>query len=188
MREEPPLSWYCDIAPGHPFHGPYHDAEYGFPLTDEAALFERLTLEIFQAGLSWLIVLKKRDGTRAAFDGFDVDTVAAYGEADIARLVADARIIRNRRKIAATIENARRVQALRASHGGFAAWIAANHPRQKDEWVALFRKTFVFMGGEVVGEFLMSIGYLPGAHREDCPAFARIAPLNPAWSTGRTRT
>ena len=73
------MSWYCDVAPGHPVHGPYHDNEYGFPLEDEAALLERLSLEIFQAGLSWLIVLKKRPSTVAAFDGFDVDSVAGYG-------------------------------------------------------------------------------------------------------------
>ncbi|CAA7617739.1 DNA-3-methyladenine glycosylase I [Magnetospirillum sp. UT-4] len=175
------MNWYCDVAPGHPYHQPYHDLEYGVPLEDEAALFERLSLEIFQAGLSWLIVLKKRPALVAAFDGFDPDRVAAYGEADIARLMADAGIIRNRRKILAVIENARRLPALRASHGSLAGWIKANHPLSKDEWVKLFRKTFVFMGGEVVNEFLMSIGYLPGAHREDCPAFARIAPLRPAW-------
>lgn len=175
------MSWYCDVAPGHPVHGPYHDHEYGFPLDDERALFERLSLEIFQAGLSWLIVLKKRPTLVAAFDGFAPDRVAAYGEADIARLMADPGIIRNRRKIAAVIENARRVVALRGRHRSFAAWIAAHHPLAKDEWVALFRKTFVFMGGEVVGEFLMSIGYLPGAHRDDCPVHARIAPLKPAW-------
>jgi DNA-3-methyladenine glycosylase I len=175
------MSWYCDVAPGHPFHGPYHDHEYGFPLDDERALFERLTLEIFQAGLSWLIVLKKREALVEAFDGFDIDRIAAYGEDDVARLMADARIIRNRRKILATIENARRLQGLRAAHGSFAAWIAANHPKPLDQWVKLFRQTFVFMGGEVVNEFLMSIGILPGAHRQDCPAYARIAAARPAW-------
>ena len=175
------MSWYCDSAPGHPFHGPYHDDEYGFPIEDEAALFERLALEIMQAGLSWLIVLKKRQGMAAAFDGFDVDRVASYGEADTARLLADAGIIRNRRKVAAIIENARRLQALRPSHGGFARWIAAHHPLKKEDWVKVFRRTFVFMGGEVVGEFLMSIGYLPGCHRPDCPAYARIAALDPPW-------
>lgn len=175
------MSWYCDVAPGHPHHGPYHDTEYGFPIADERALFERLALEIFQAGLSWLIVLKKREGLAEAFDRFEVDRVAAYGETDRARLLADARIIRNRRKIDAIIENARRVQDLRGRHGSFADWIAVHHPRTKEEWVALFRRTFVFMGGEVVNEFLMSIGYLPGAHREDCPVFARIAARNPAW-------
>lgn len=169
------MSWYCDSAPGHPVHGPYHDLEYGFPVADERVLFERLSLEIFQAGLSWLIVLKKRPALSAAFDGFDVDRVADYGPADIERLLADPGIIRNRRKVEAVIENARRLQALRqAEEGGFARWIARHHPLAKAEWVRLFRKTFVFMGGEVVGEFLMSIGYLPGAHREDCPVQARL--------------
>jgi len=178
------MSWYCDIAPGHPFHGPYHDHEYGFPLDDERALLERLALEIFQAGLSWLIVLKKRDALVEAFDRFEIDRVAAYTEADVARLMADARIIRNRRKIEATIENARRIQTLRAAHGSFAAWIGANHPRPLDQWLKLFKQTFVFMGGEVVNEFLMSIGYLSGAHRPDCPAYARIAVMRPAWMDG----
>ena len=173
---------YCDVAPGHPLHGPYHDTEYGFPLTDEAALLERLSLEIFQAGLSWLIILKKRPTIAAAFGGFDVNRVAAYGENDRERLLTDAGIIRNRRKVDAIIENARRVVGLRESNGGIAAWIASMHPLGKDEWVKAFRKTFVFMGSEVVGEFLMSIGYLPGAHREDCPAYAKIAPLRPPWS------
>ena len=90
------MSSYCDIAPGHPLHGPYHDREYGFPQRDEAVLFERLLLEINQAGLSWETILRKRDGFRQAYDGFDVDTVAAYGEKDRARLLADAGIIRNR--------------------------------------------------------------------------------------------
>jgi len=175
------MSWYCDVAPGHPVHQPYHDEEYGFPQDDERVLFERLSLEIFQAGLSWLIVLKKRPALVAAFDRFEPDLVAAYGEADILRLMGDAGIIRNRRKIEAVIENAKRLKALRASHGSFAAWVAAHHPLDKAGWVKLFKKTFVFMGGEVVNEFLMSIGYLPGAHREDCPAFGRIAVHRPAW-------
>jgi len=175
------MSWYCDIAPGHPFHGPYHDHEYGFPQDDEAVLFERLALEIFQAGLSWLIVLKKRPGFSRAFRGFEVDTVAAFGPEDVERLRADAEIIRNRLKIEAVIENARRIQGLRESHGGFAAWIAAHHPLPLADWVKLFRKTFKFTGPEVVNEFLMSIGYLPGAHSESCPVHAEIQALNPPW-------
>ncbi len=175
---------YCAYAPGHPLHGPYHDEEYGFPVADEAVLFERLVLEINQAGLSWELMLKKRAALRAAFDGYDVDRVAAYGEAERARLLADAGIVRNRRKIDAVIENARRIQALRQGHGGFAAWLDAHHPRERAGWVALFRRTFLFMGPEVVGEFLMSIGYLPGAHRPDCPVSARIAALAPPWMRG----
>jgi DNA-3-methyladenine glycosylase I len=172
---------YCDSAPGHPLHGPYHDGEYGFPASAEAVLFERLVLEINQAGLSWLTVLQKRENFRNAYAGFDVDRVAAFGEADRARLLADAGIIRNRLKVNAAIENARRVQALRDSHGGFAAWLDVHHPLPKADWVRLFKKTFLFTGGEITGEFLMSLGYLPGAHREGCPVLERLTTLRPRW-------
>lgn len=174
---------YCDVAPGHPLHGPYHDREYGFPTSDERVLFERMVLEINQAGLSWELMLKKRDGFRAAYDGFEVDRVAAYGARERARLLGDPGIIRNRRKVDAAIENARRIRALRDSHGGLAGWLAAHHPRDKTDWVKLLRGSFVFMGPEVVGEFLMSIGYLPGAHRPDCPVQKQIASLRPPWMT-----
>ena len=172
---------YCDIAPGHPVHADYHANEYGFPQRDERELFERLLLEINQAGLSWETILRKREGFRNAYSGFDVDAVAAYGEADIARLMADAGIIRNRLKVLAAIHNAQVIQRLRDSHGSFVAWLDAQHPLSKPEWVKLFKKTFRFTGGEITGEFLMSLGYLPGTHRQDCPAFARIAELQPPW-------
>ncbi len=172
---------YCDSAPGHPDHGPYHDTEYGFPARDEAILFERLVLEINQAGLSWLTILRKRPAFTAAYDAFDVDTVAAYDEDQRARLLADAGIIRNKLKVNAAIENARRIQGLRKSHGSFADWLDAHHPLPKDDWVKLFKKTFLFTGGEITGEFLMSLGYLPGAHREDCPVQQAIAGINPPW-------
>src|SRR3546814_5637518 len=116
------MSGYCSVAPGHEWHGDYHDSEYGFPVRDEAVLFERLVLEINQAGLSWLTILKKRDAFRQAYDGFDVDRVAAYGERERLRLLADAGIIRNRLKVDAAIENAEVLQAIRAAAGSFAAW------------------------------------------------------------------
>lgn len=169
---------YCDFAPGHPFHGPYHDLEYGFPIADDDALFERLVLEINQAGLSWLTILKKRDTFRAAFHDFAIDRVRRMKPE---RLLRDPGIIRNRLKIEAAIENARRIAALRKSHGSFAAWLDAHHPRSKDEWVRLFRRTFVFTGGEITGSFLISIGYLAGAHDETCPVYRKIARLRPAW-------
>jgi len=177
------MSGYCNIAPGHPVHGHYHDQEYGFPQRDEAELFERLLLEINQAGLSWETILKKREGFRRAYSAFDVDAVAAYGEKDIARLMAEPAIIRNRLKVLAAIHNAQVIQGLRASHGGFASWLDAHHPRGKADWVKLFKKTFRFTGGEITGEFLMSLGYLPGAHRADCPVFVRIDELGPPWRT-----
>ena len=172
---------YCDAARGHPFHGPYHDHEYGFPLRDDDLLFERLILEINQAGLSWLTILKKRDAFRQAYAGFDVDRVAAFGDADRARLMADAGIIRNRLKIDAAIHNAIVIQKLRNELGSFAAWLDSHHPRDKAEWVKLFRKTFRFTGGEIVGEFLLSTGYLPGAHVPECPVYDRIIALSPPW-------
>ena len=172
---------YCDYAKGHELHGPYHDREYGFPIEDEAALFERLLLEINQAGLNWELILKKREGFREAYDGFDVDTVAGYGEADRERLLGDPGIVRNRLKVNAAIHNAGVIWAMRDSHGGFADWLRAHHPRSKEEWVKLFRKTFKFTGGEITGEFLMSIGYLPSPHREDCPVYSQIAALDPPW-------
>ncbi len=176
------MSWYCEAAKGDPIHQTYHDREYGFPLEDERALFELQSLELFQAGLSWELILKKRPTMVAAFDNFDVDTVAAYNARDVERLLGDAGIIRNRLKVAAIIENAKRVRALRRTDGGFAAWIAAHHPLNRAEWTKLFRATFKFMGGEIVNEFLMCIGYLPGAHHRDCEAYKRIAKLNPPWS------
>jgi DNA-3-methyladenine glycosylase I len=175
------MSTYCVIAPGHEWHGPYHDREYGFPLTGDAELFERLMLEINQAGLSWLTILRKREAFRRAYDGFDPPTVARYGARDRRRLLADAGIIRNRLKVEAAIANAQRILELQATHGGFAGWLAAHHPRPKEEWVRLFRQAFRFTGGEIVGEFLMSIGYLPGAHVVTCPVYARIAKLKPMW-------
>ena len=177
------MAGYCDIAPGHEFHGPYHDTEYGFPVRDEAVLLERLVLETAQAGLSWLTILKKREGFTHAFEGFEVDRVAGYGARDRKRLLADSGIIRNRLKIDAAIHNARVIQGLRESHGGFADWLDAHHPLPKADWVKLFKKTFKFTGGEITGEFLMSTGYLPGAHRENCPVFKKIAKLGPPWMT-----
>ena len=119
---------YCETAPGHEFHGPYHDTEYGFPARDDAVLLERLALEINQAGLSWLTVLKKRAAFFEVYEGFDVATVAGYGDDDRAQLLDDARIIRNRLKVNAVIENAGRILELCARHGSFANWLDAQHP------------------------------------------------------------
>ena len=173
---------YCDAAPGHEWHGPYHDREYGFPLEDDAALFERLMLEINQAGLSWLTILKKREAFRRAYGGFVPEVVARYRAADRRRLLNDAGIIRNRLKVDAAIVNAQKILELRATHGSFAGWLAAHHSRSKEEWVKLFKRTFRFTGGEIVNEFLMSIGYLPGAHAPSCPVYPRILDRLPPWS------
>lgn len=175
---------YCDAITAmsgerRALHLAYHDHLYGFPIDDDDELFCRLVLEINQAGLSWETILKKEPAFRKAYSGFDIAKVAAYGEKDRERLLADAGIIRNRLKVDAAIENARRIQSLQREHGSFGAWLESQHPKSKDEWVKLFKKTFKFTGGEIVNEFLMSIGYLPGAHDAHCPIQKRIAKTKP---------
>ncbi len=171
---------YCKIARDHPFHGPYHDTEYGFPVADDQRLFERLILEVNQAGLSWLTILKKREAFREAFAGFDVSRVSRFTARDRQRLMRNEGIIRNQLKINAAVENAKRILAL--EEGSFANWLAAHHPRSKEAWVKIFRKTFVFTGGEITSSFLISVGYLPGAHDESCPVYREILKLRPAWA------
>lgn len=178
------MSSYCDYCNSHPediFNKNYHDNEYGFPLKDDNLLFERLVLEINQAGLSWITILKKADNFRKAYHSFDVAKVAKYGEKDVTRLLNDPGIIRNRLKVNAAVVNAQRILELQKESGSFRAWLDQHHPLTKDEWTKLFKKTFVFTGGEIVNEFLMSTGYLPGAHDESCHVYKKVASLRPAW-------
>lgn len=178
--QQPPLT-YCQYSLTRPIHQVYHDTEYGFPTRADNALLERLALEIGQAGLSWETLLKKKEGYRRAFEGFDLDRVAAYGDEDEVRLLADVGIVRNRLKVRAVIENARRLLAICEQHGSFAAWLDAHHPLPPEEWQGLFKKTFVFTGGEIVRSFLLSTGYLPGSYDVDCPVYEKIALLCPPW-------
>ena len=176
---------YCEYVRDHPedeLNRRYHDLEYGFPLRQDSLLFERFVFEINQAGLSWITILKKKDNFRRVYQGFDIDKVATFDEKDINRLLLDPGIIRNRLKINAAIENARRIQALHAEFGSFKGWLDAHHPRQLDEWTGLFKANFVFTGREIVREFLISTGYLPGAHDEDCPIYKKVASLKPGWT------
>lgn len=163
-------------------HKNYHDNHYGFPIRDDNELFGRLILEINQAGLSWETILKKEATFRQAYSNFDVEQVAAYTNADRERLLADAGIIRNRLKIDAAIENAKTIVILQKEFGSFQNWLEYHHPKTKEEWVKLFKKTFRFTGGEIVNEFLMSIGYLQGAHSETCPIHEKILKQNPMWN------
>jgi DNA-3-methyladenine glycosylase I len=178
------MTTYCDYVNSHPedaFNKNYHDTQYGFPIDDDNLLFERLILEVNQAGLSWITILKKADNFRKAYRGFDVKKVARFTEKDRARLLADAGIIRNRLKVNAAIVNAQKILELQKEFGSFKGWLDAHHPLKKDEWVKLFKKTFVFTGGEIVNEFLMSTGYLAGAHQKNCPVYKKAASLRPAW-------
>ncbi len=155
-------------------HKIYHDTQYGFPILDDNELFCRLILEINQAGLSWTTILNKQENFRKAFHNFNIKKVAKYGDADIARLLQDAGIIRNRLKINAAIHNAQVIISLQKEFGSFKQWLDHHHPKTKTEWTKLFKTTFKFTGGEIVNEFLMSTGYLPGAHDMDCKIFKKV--------------
>lgn len=160
----------------------YHDNYYGFPIIDDNELFERLVLEINQAGLSWLTILKKQNNFREAYNYFDIQTVANYSDKDIERLLNDTGIIRNKLKINAAIHNAKVIIELQNEFGSFKNWLDTHHPKTKEEWVKIFKKTFKFTGGEIVNEFLMSTGYLAGAHDLNCPIHSKVLELKPAWN------
>jgi len=156
----------------------YHDTEWGVPVTDDVELFERLTLEAFQAGLSWQTILNKREAFRAAFRGFDPAVVGAFDDADRARLMADAGIVRNRAKIDATIDNANAFRAAVAELGSFDAYLATIVPRPPARLAAtavagsipastpvsdalskdLRRRGFRFVGSTIVYAFMQSVG------------------------------
>ncbi len=155
-------------------HRIYHDTQYGFPIKSDDELFERLVLEINQAGLSWNTILLKQKNFQKAFHNFKIKKVANYKASDIKRLLSDAGIIRNRLKIEATIHNANVILQLKKEHGSFKKWLDKHKANTKEEWVKLFKKTFRFTGGEIVKEFLQSIGYLPGAHVKTCKIYKRL--------------
>lgn len=157
-------------------HKEYHDNHYGFPIDDDNLLFERLMFEINQAGLNWILILRKQHNFRKAFDNYNVEKVASYGEDDFKRLMNDPGIIRNRLKIKAAIDNAIIIRGLQKDWGSFKKWLDLNAEKIKtpEDWTKLFKKTFRFTGGEIVNEFLMSIGFLPGAHSPDCHAYKKI--------------
>ncbi|WP_298460210.1 DNA-3-methyladenine glycosylase I [uncultured Cellulomonas sp.] len=169
----------------HPLLREYYDTEWGLPVRDERGLFERLSLEAFQSGLSWATILRKRAAFREVFDGFDPDRVAGYTDDDVARLLADARIVRNGAKIRATITNARATVALRGDVGlADLLWsfrpaatpaprTAAEVPTRSPESVALARELrrrgFVFVGPTTMFALMEAVGivdtHLVGSHR-----------------------
>lgn len=175
---------YCDfvetLEEGN-VHKVYHDTEYGFPIESDDELFGRLLLEINQAGLNWTTILNKKDNFRKAYANFSIDKVASFSEEDRERLLSDAGIIRNKLKVNAAIYNAQVIQGLQKEFGSFKTWLNHNHPLTREEWVKLFKKTFKFTGGEITNEFLLSSGYLKGAHREGCSVYDEILKKEPMW-------
>ena len=162
---------------------------HGVPCDDDNLLFEYYCLEIAQAGLSWRTIIQKHQGMRLAFDLFDIEIVANYGEQDIERLMQEKDVIKYRLKIESIIGNAQKIIKFQQEFGSFGAWIQHQHQllltqlseRQngiegkaetllfaKKYWIKLFKKHFRFAGPEIVNEFLMGIAYLPDAHAPDC--------------------
>jgi len=173
----------CAVLPETDFNKIYHDNHYGFPINDDNELFGRLILEINQAGLSWITILKKEQNFRNAYSQFNIQNIANYAESDRARLLNDAGIIRNRLKVEAVVHNAKKVLEIQSEFHTFQSWLDENHPLSLNEWTKLFKKTFKFVGGEIVNEFLMSTGYLKGAHIENCAIFAKVKETKPKWLT-----
>jgi DNA-3-methyladenine glycosylase I len=179
------VSSYCEailLMDKDNVHRIYHDNYYGFPIQDDNELFERLVLEINQAGLSWDTILKKQKNFKKAYKNFNIKMVAAFNTTDFERLMNDAGIIRNKLKINAAIENAKTILKIQNEFGSFKSWLDLNHPKSKEEWVKIFKTTFKFTGGEIVNEFLMSTGYLPGAHVESCAVYKNVLEAKPAFS------
>lgn len=172
---------YCKFALSkdeNNHHRIYHDNEYGFAVKGDCALFARLILEINQAGLSWNSILLKRDNFYVAYNNFNVHRVANYTEIDILRLMKDAGIVRNKLKIKAAIFNAKQILKFKESHGSFENWLNQHKGLSKEKWVLLFKENFKFTGGEITSEFLMSTGYLNGAHDPNCPIHKKIKTLH----------
>lgn len=185
LAEGPDGRLRCRWAVGQPDYLEYHDAEWGFPVADDSTLFEKLCLEGFQAGLSWLTILRKRPAFRAAFSQFDIETVAGFGDSDIERMLLDAGIVRHRGKIASTINNARRAVELRGEFPSLASYLwdwepdphrsagppttalpsttAASHALSRD----LKRRGWTFVGPTTVYAFMQAMG-LVNDHLDRC--------------------
>ncbi len=161
----------CDWAATDPLLAAYHDLEWGMPIRTDAGHLERIALEIFQCGLSWKIVLVKRPALRQAFARFAVDRVAGFKKRDVDRLCKDASIIRNRRKIEATIHNARQFREIAGRHGSYRRWLLslpAETPAEQAALYPLFRQTFKFMGPETTKCYLMGVGKIAPDHDRGC--------------------
>ncbi|MGH8897713.1 MAG: DNA-3-methyladenine glycosylase I [Egibacteraceae bacterium] len=187
MLDDPALAdGRCWWATRDPLYVAYHDEEWGRPVTDDNRLFEKLCLEGFQAGLSWLVILRKRPAFRAAFAGFDIEAVARFGDAEVARLLADPGLVRNRAKIEATIANARAAIGVIEEAGSLATFVWAFQPLPKPaprtpgdvpprtpESTALSKalkaRGFRFVGPTTAYAFMQAMG-LVNDHLEGCPA------------------
>tara|TARA_Y100000768_G_scaffold297685_1_gene231419 strand:- start:301 stop:843 length:543 start_codon:yes stop_codon:yes gene_type:complete len=163
------------------YHKHYHDNIYGFPAKSENELFGRLILEINQAGLSWDIILKKEKGIKNAYRDYSFFKIAEFNKSDIQRILKDNEVIRMKRKIEAIIYNAKKIISITEKHNSFKSFLDMHHPLTLSEWLSVFKNEFKFVGKEICKEFLMSTGYLKGAHEKSCPIYKKVIRENPMW-------
>ena len=162
-------------------HRKYHDTEYGFTCSTDNQLFEKLVLEIQQAGLSWSIILAKKENLKKAYSNFKIDIISKYNKHDIELLLENKNVIRNTLKIQAVIYNAKQILKIQKKHISFKNWLDKHLHLTLIEWTKLFKKTFKFTGPKITKEFLMSSGYLAGAHNKNCEVYNLIIKDNPPW-------
>lgn len=186
----------CGWCAGHDDYQAYHDAEWGYPVADDRRLFEKICLEGFQSGLSWLTILRKREHFRRAFAGFDIDAVAAFSDGDRARLLADAGIVRHRGKIDAAINNAHHARVLRERHGSLAAFFWSFEPARRPPATPLPAETpesqamskalkaagWRFVGPTTCYAFMQAMG-LVNDHHPDCAFHSRATAARQAFKT-----
>jgi DNA-3-methyladenine glycosylase I len=196
--------WWA--AEDDPLYVAYHDDEWGFPVADDARLFEKMCLEGFQSGLSWRTILGKREGFRAAFAGFDIERVARYTARDVDRLVGDASIVRHRGKIESTINNAKRAREVIEEFGSLGAFVWRYEPEPKSRPKRLTRETlskmttseaatalskdlkkrgFTFVGPTTMYAFMQAMG-LVNDHLHDCPTHDAVARARAGFAPPRS--
>ena len=167
---------YCNDLDENNIHRIYHDEVYGQKCRDDQELFGRLILEINQAGLSWSTILKKSESIRSAYANFNIEQIAAFDETKINTLMNDTGIIRQRGKIEAIIHNAQRIVKIQQQYRSFFHWIEEKGEITLEEWIKVFKKSFKFVGKEIVKEFLMGAGFIEGAHESTCPMYKKLIP------------
>ena len=167
---------YCNDLDENNIHRIYHDEVYGQKCRDDQELFGRLILEINQAGLSWSTILKKSESIRSAYANFNIEQIAAFDETKINTLMNDTGIIRHRGKIEAIIHNAQRIVKIQQQYLSFFHWIEEKGEITLEEWIKVFKKSFKFVGKEIVKEFLMGAGFIEGAHESTCPMYKKLIP------------
>ena len=177
------MSYCSDVNSGklNYYHKCYHDNIYGFPAKTEKELFGRLVLEINQAGLSWDIILKKEKGIKNAYRDYSFFKIAKFNNNDIQRILNDNEVIRMKRKIESIIYNAKKIVSITEKHYSFKRFLDIHHPLPLYRWQSVFKNEFKFVGREICREFLISAGYLKGAHEKSCPIYKKVIKENPMW-------